>query len=200
MYEEHYHSAFAQRGYTFLGARTNKQRLLEQPPLAIEDTAHEFGIATLFSAEELACCLMEAYQDGPDLSMGLYTPFTFEAFLAYSRAILDGAEGDLIADACVAAGTPGNLRGFVIVAQTVARTEGTKRAIIVELAILSKWQGRKLGQALMTRALAKLLGHGYREVVLQHSAQNGRAERLYLKLGFKDVGERVFRSEISGAE
>jgi ribosomal protein S18 acetylase RimI-like enzyme len=197
IYEEQYHSFFEKAGFSFIGSRTNMCAGvgLTYPSVGRRGT-HGFRLLSEFEKKEIANCLFDAHKGGTDLKLGLYTPYTIDAFLDYVESIFSGGEGTLIEDACVAIGTPGDLKGLLIIASNIKRSQGVSSAVVVEFVVHPNYQRMGLGQSLMNYASDALTKCGYTRLDLQYASHNVKARRLYRKMGFELDGERVFRAEL----
>jgi [ribosomal protein S18]-alanine N-acetyltransferase len=63
-------------------------------------------------------------------------------------------------------------------------------AEIADLAVAPDWRRRGIGQALLTRSTAELVGAGVRTLYLEVRESNAAARTLYETNGFRSVGRR----------
>ena len=61
-------------------------------------------------------------------------------------------------------------------------------ARVISIAVDLAWQGRGIGRALLTTALARLHGLGVARVRLEVRPQNAAARHLYESMGFAEIG------------
>lgn len=64
---------------------------------------------------------------------------------------------------------------------------GAEPDVVIDVSLLPEWRGRGLGAALLRAAMAQAAARS-RDVALQVLHHNGRARRLYERLGFSVVG------------
>lgn len=65
-----------------------------------------------------------------------------------------------------------------------------QEAFIQTMAVAPAWWGRGLGSALLAALLAEAARRGHDEVLLEVRVDNERAQRLYRRFGFAEIGRR----------
>jgi ribosomal protein S18 acetylase RimI-like enzyme len=70
---------------------------------------------------------------------------------------------------------------------------------IQALAVAANWQGKGYGRKLTKFAVNKILDSGYSSVVLHTLPGNQKAERLFLRLGFREVQGLSAKEEMNSA-
>lgn len=83
----------------------------------------------------------------------------------------------------VATDSDGALQGFVGL-----RHDGDGHATLKRLAVLPDFEGRGIGTTLVQALINWATQHDFRSISLQTGGDEQARERIYLKLGFKDVG------------
>jgi len=136
------------------------------------------------AADSLTRAAMAAYPPGhPDAG-----PFRSlgEAERELAALLGGGAAGPLVHDAsATVADAMGAVVGAVIVTRLPAQTWGWPGGWwIAEMFVVANWQGRGLGRALMRHAIARCVAAGEERIGLAVT-EGSRAERLYLRLGFR---------------
>ena len=196
IFEEQYEHGFRAAGFRLLGRRINRALDLDAMSIEVEGGQASPSSLSAASAETVAACLLSAYSGGVDVAIGLYTPTTMDAFLAYATDVLDGGEGTLVQDGSFVIMREEKVAGLVIVADGLCLPDLQKRAVVVEFAVDPDHQAKGFGRSLLRRSCAALKALGYAEIVLQYTQGNAKAERLYADLGFQEMGQRVLRSEL----
>ena len=83
------------------------------------------------------------------------------------------------------------MRGLRV--ESVIRPPSGDMHYLAHLAVLPEMRGHGIGRALIDQLIGTAREAGRRRIVLDVAASNPRAEALYLRAGFKVVGERVSR-------
>ena len=83
------------------------------------------------------------------------------------------------------------MRGLRV--ESVIRPPSGDMHYLAHLAVLPEMRGHGIGRALIDQLIGTAREAGRRRIVLDVAASNPRAEALYLRAGFKIVGERVSR-------
>lgn len=74
------------------------------------------------------------------------------------------------------------------------------QADVQTIAVLAEWQGMGIGRALLSELIATARARGCREVFLDVRVDNKRAQRLYRRTGFTEIGVRRGYYQPSGTD
>lgn len=193
-YEEQYHKNFLETGFKLIGSRKNLifnlfkyDKLVHLIPLRKPSKD---------DVEAIAICLMESHRGGNDVTLGLYNPFTMEAFVEYVDSVFLGNEGKFLWDESLVGFENGKIICAVLLTERGFHSESENVAFLVDIGVIPFYQDRGIGTFVIKSACNALLHKGYKKILLQYTEGNNSAERVYNKLGFKQIGRRVLRSRL----
>lgn len=94
----------------------------------------------------------------------------------------------------------GELAGFVQLhdGRPDANVTGPRPIEVLRIYVLKKWQGRRVGKALLDRGIALAREQGYLTMWLGVWEHNHGAQAFYKTYGFEKVGEHVFKLGSAG--
>jgi ribosomal protein S18 acetylase RimI-like enzyme len=149
------------------------------------------------SVSEIARCLMKAHENGNDLLLGLFSPFSIETFQEYIKNVFSGDQGDFLWDCSLVGTYNDEVVCALLISDRTREGSNEKRSFIVDFGVIPEFQGRHLGTIMLQQANNKLADNHYSHIILQYTVGNTSAQRVYSRLGFREIGQRVFRSYIN---